>query len=127
LYSASFRASAQHFCSPIAPAIITDVFPPEQRGFALGTNQLALVVGSVLGLILGGVLAVINWRIVFAVSIPFGLAGTLWANFRLRESARPRRNEKLDPIGNLTFGAGLILLRHDFLRLRALRVCAVGA
>jgi MFS family permease len=91
-------------------AILTDVFPPHRRGVALGTNQLALVFGSVAGLILGGVLAVIHWRIVFAVSVPFGIAGTLWARFRLQESARPRYGERLDPLGNVTFGLGLTIL-----------------
>ncbi len=91
-------------------AILTDLFPPERRGVALGTNQLARVCGSVAGLILGGVLAVIHWRIVFAVSVPFGIAGTLWAYFRLPESARPRYGEKLDPLGNITFGLGLTVL-----------------
>jgi MFS family permease len=91
-------------------AILTDVFPPHRRGVALGTNQLARVCGSVSGLILGGVLAVIHWRLVFAVSVPFGIAGTLWAHFRLPESARPHSGEKLDPLGNITFGLGLTVL-----------------
>ena len=91
-------------------AILTDVFPPHRRGVALGTNQVALVFGSVAGLILGGILAVIQWRIVFAVSVPVGVAGTLWARFRLQESARPRRGEKLDPLGNVMFGLGLTIL-----------------
>lgn len=91
-------------------AILTDMFPAERRGFALGSNQLGLVLGSAMGLILGGILAVIQWRIVFAVSIPFGIAGTLWAMFRLNESARPHPGEKLDPLGNITFGVGLTLL-----------------
>jgi MFS family permease len=91
-------------------AIITDLFPAHRRGFALGANQLALVVGSVLGLILGGVLSVISWRIVFAVSIPFGVAGTLWAWFRLPESAQPQSGQKLDPFGNVAFGFGLTIL-----------------
>jgi MFS family permease len=91
-------------------AILTDVFPPRRLGLALGTNQLALVLGMVAGLILGGILAVIHWRIVFAVSIPFGIAGTLWTRFRLKESAPPRSGEKLDALGNITFGAGLTVL-----------------
>lgn len=91
-------------------AILTDVFPAHRRGFALGTNQLALVTGSVIGLILGGVLATIHWRVVFAVSIPFGIAGTLWAWFRLQETAQTSRSERLDPLGNLVFGVGLTIL-----------------
>jgi MFS family permease len=91
-------------------AILTDVFPAYRRGLALGTNQLALVTGSVIGLILGGVLAVISWRIVFAVSIPFGIAGTIWAWFRLQETARPSSQQGLDPLGNAAFGIGLTVL-----------------
>jgi MFS family permease len=91
-------------------AIITDVFPAHRRGFALGGNQVALVAGSMIGLVLGGVLAVIDWRIVFAVSIPFGVAGTLWAWFRLQETARPRGRQRVDPLGNAAFGVGLTAL-----------------
>ena len=91
-------------------AIITDVFPAHRRGLALGANQVALVAGQVIGLILGGILAVIHWRIVFAVSIPFGVAGTLWAWLRLDETARPRGRQRLDPLGNAAFGIGLTTL-----------------
>jgi MFS family permease len=73
-------------------AILTDVFPAHRRGFTLGGgNHVALVVGSAVGLVLGGVLAVVDWRIVFAVSIPFGVAGTLWAS-----ACRRRRVPVLD-------------------------------
>jgi len=60
-------------------AIITDAFPVEQRGLALGLNQVAGIAGSFLGLIIGGVLGPINWRLVFLVSVPVGLFGTVWA------------------------------------------------
>jgi MFS family permease len=93
-----------------SPAILTDVFPPHRRGFALGSNQLAYVLGSVAGLILGGVLAEAHWRLVFVISVPFGVIGTAWAALRMRETAKLRRGEKLDPLGNLTFGVGLTLI-----------------
>ncbi|MBX5464058.1 MAG: MFS transporter [Clostridia bacterium] len=90
-------------------AILTDAFPPQQRGFALGVNQIAGTVGSIAGLVLGGVLAAVNWRWVFLVSVPIGLAGTVWAYLALREIGE-RRPQPLDLWGNLTFGLGLTAL-----------------
>lgn len=91
-------------------AIITDAFPAQQRGMAMGINQMAAIIGSFIGLILGGVLAVINWRLVFLVSVPVGLFGTVWAYLKLRETATIRGNQKLDWAGNITFAAGLTTL-----------------
>jgi MFS family permease len=93
-----------------AAAILTDAFPPDQRGFGLGVNQIAAVGGSVLGLILGGVLAAINWRLVFLVNVPFGLLGTGWAYLMLRETAVIRKHQRIDVWGNITFAAGLTVL-----------------
>ncbi len=67
-------------------AILTDAFPENERGMALGINGVAVVAGSFLGLILGGVLAPIEWRLVFLVSVPFGLFGTVWAYLKLRDN-----------------------------------------
>jgi MFS family permease len=91
-------------------AILTDAFPPDQRGEALGLNQVAVLSGSVLGLVIGGVLATYDWRYVFLVSVPFGVFGTIWSHFKLRELATIKKGQKLDVWGNLTFGAGLIVL-----------------
>ncbi|MEO7003768.1 MAG: MFS transporter, partial [Ktedonobacterales bacterium] len=91
-------------------AILTDAFPARQRGMAMGINQMAAIVGSFVGLILGGVLAVINWRMVFLVSVPFGIFGTIWAYLMLRETATIRKNQKLDWPGNISFAAGLTIL-----------------
>ena len=91
-------------------AILTDAFPVSQRGLALGINQIAAIAGSFIGLILGGVLAIINWRFVFLVSVPIGLFGTGWAYLKLRELATIRAHQRIDWIGNLTFGAGLTIL-----------------
>ena len=88
-------------------AILTDAFPPHQRGLGLGVNQIAAIGGSVSGLILGGVLAAINWRLVFLVSVPFGLIGKVWAYLMLHETATIRRHQRLDVWGNVTFAAGL--------------------
>ncbi|GAC1461828.1 MAG: MFS transporter [Chloroflexota bacterium] len=91
-------------------AILTDAFPPRQRGLGLGVNQIAAVGGSVLGLVLGGVLAAINWRLVFLINVPFGLFGTVWAYLMLRETATIKKHQRLDVWGNITFAAGLTIL-----------------
>jgi MFS family permease len=90
-------------------AIITDAFPINERGFALGINGVAAIGGSFLGLILGGVLAPLEWRLVFLVSVPFGLFGTVWAHLRLRDNGR-RHQARIDWTGNITFAVGLIAL-----------------
>lgn len=92
-----------------ANAIITDAFPVEQRGLALGLNQVAAIAGSFLGLIIGGVLAPIGWRWVFLVSVPVGVVGTVWGYLKLRDIGI-RQPGRLDWWGNLTFAAGLITL-----------------
>jgi MFS family permease len=88
-------------------AILTDAFPPDQRGLALGVNSIAAIAGSFLGLVLGGVLAPVSWRLVFFVSVPIGLFATFWAYHALRESG-VRRPARVDWWGNLTFALGLI-------------------
>ena len=92
-----------------AAAILTDVFPPTERGRALGLNQVAGVIGSVLGLALGGILAgsFLGWRSIFWINIPVGTFATIWAYFKLKETSEPRRGEKLDPVGNILFSGGL--------------------
>jgi MFS family permease len=88
-------------------AILTDAFPANERGLALGLNQVAAIAGSFIGLVLGGILGPISWRWVFLVSVPFGAGGTIWSYLKLRELGI-RRPAKLDWWGNLTFAAGLI-------------------
>ena len=68
-------------------AILTDAFPPDRRGFALGINQAAAISGTFIGLLLGGLLAPINWRLIFLVSVPIGLFATVWGYFSLQEVA----------------------------------------
>jgi EmrB/QacA subfamily drug resistance transporter len=91
-------------------AIITDAFPENERGKALGINGLAFLAGSLIGLVLGGVLAVYDWRYVFLVSVPVGILGTAWSYWKLKEQHTIRRKAKIDILGNLSFGGGLILL-----------------
>src|SRR3954451_14898882 len=91
-----------------AAAIITDAFPAHQRGMALGINNIVGVSGTFIGLVLGGILAPIDWRLVFLISVPVGLFGTVWAYRRLRELSTPRP-EPMDWPGNVTFALGLVL------------------
>ena len=91
-------------------AILTDVFPPNERGLALGLNGVAFNGGSLIGLILGGLLAAINWRLVFLINVPIGIAGTIWAYLKMQETSVPSKAQGLDLAGNTTFGAGLTLL-----------------
>jgi MFS family permease len=90
-------------------AILTDAFPHDERGLALGINSVAMVVGSFFGLVLGGILAPIEWHLVFMVSVPIGLAATIWSYHSLREMGI-RRPGRIDWWGNLTLAAGLVLL-----------------
>ncbi|WP_434100024.1 MFS transporter, partial [Streptomyces lydicus] len=88
-------------------AILTDAFPAGQRGLALGLNQVAGITGSFVGLVLGGLLGPVDWRLVFLVSVPFGVFGTVWAYLKLRDTGI-RTPARPDWWGNLTFAAGLI-------------------
>jgi MFS family permease len=90
-----------------SPAILTDAFPASQRGMAMGINQVAGISGSFIGLILGGVLAAVDWRLVFIVSVPIGLGGTIWSYLSLREIGL-RTKARIDWLGNVTFAVGLI-------------------
>ncbi len=90
-------------------AILTDAFPAERRGMALGINQVAGIAGSFLGLVIGGLLSQWHWRAVFWVSVPLGILGTVWAYHSLRETSQ-RRAGRIDWWGNITFAAGLTVL-----------------
>jgi MFS family permease len=90
-------------------AIITDAFPANQRGMALGINNIVGVSGLFIGLVLGGLLAPISWRMVFLISVPVGLFGTVWAYLKLHELSKPTR-ARIDWAGNVSFALGLILI-----------------
>ncbi len=87
-------------------AILTDAFPAEKRGFALGFNQVAALAGQFIGLIAGGLLAVWDWRAVFWVNVPVGIFGTIWAYRKLRDNGERHRG-RIDWWGNATFAVGL--------------------
>ena len=88
-------------------AIITDAFPAGERGFAIGIQGVAAIGGSFIGLLLGGLLAPVEWRLVFLVSVPFGVFSTLWAYFRLHDNG-VRIKASIDWIGNVAFAVGLV-------------------
>ncbi|MGO9029510.1 MAG: MFS transporter [Acidimicrobiales bacterium] len=90
-------------------AILTDAFPAEQRGMAMGFNVMAGIAASFIGLIVGGLLADIDWRLVFLVSVPFGAFGTVWAYLKLHDTG-VRKQARIDYLGNATFAAGLVLV-----------------
>ena len=90
-------------------AILTDAFPANQRGTALGINSIAAIAGSFLGLLLGGVLGPVNWHLVFLVSAPIGAFGTVWAYFMLQDIG-VRKHARMDWWGNILFAAGLIAI-----------------
>ncbi len=90
-------------------AILTDAFPATQRGTALGINSIAAIAGSFIGLLLGGILAPVNWHLVFLVSAPIGAFGTVWAYFMLHDTGI-RKRARMDWWGNILFAAGLIAI-----------------
>jgi MFS family permease len=104
-----FQGVGGAFLFANSTAILTDAFPENERGKAMGINGIAAVSGSFLGLILGGLLAPIEWRLVFLVSVPFGLFGTIWAYLKLKDNG-VRIRAKIDWLGNVIFAAGLIAL-----------------
>jgi len=90
-------------------AILVDAFPSDQRGLAMGVNQVAAIGGSFVGLIAGGLLSIVDWRLVFWVSVPFGIIGTVWSYKSLRDNGI-RTHAKIDWWGNVTFAVGLTSL-----------------
>jgi MFS family permease len=102
-----FQGVGGAFIFANSSAIITDAFPSDERGFALGINGVAAIGGSFLGLLLGGLLGPIQWHLVFLVSVPFGLFGTLWAYFRLHDNGE-RIKSSIDWVGNILFAIGLV-------------------
>ncbi len=120
----SFRliqALGASFLFANSAALITDAFPASERGKAIGINQVAFIGGSLVGLVVGGILASIptlhlgllvipTWRLIFLVSVPVGVVGTLWAYAKLRETSTRRSGQRIDFVGNALFGVGLTLV-----------------
>jgi MFS family permease len=102
-----FQGVGGAFLFANSSAILTDAFPENERGMALGINSVAAISGSFLGLLIGGLLSPINWRLVFLVSVPFGLFGTVWAYLKLVDNGK-RSAAHIDWAGNISFAIGLI-------------------
>jgi EmrB/QacA subfamily drug resistance transporter len=90
-------------------AILTDAFPVHQRGMAMGINAVAATAGTFIGLVIGGLLAPINWRLIFLVSVPVGLFCTIWAYKMLHDVTPPKRG-LIDWAGNVSFAVGLVVV-----------------
>ena len=92
-------------------ALITDAFPEQERGKALGINQVAMIVGSVVGLVLGGFMTgAIGWRSIFLINIPIGIFATIWSHYQLHELAIIGKGQKVDIPGNITLVAGIVTI-----------------
>lgn len=94
-------------------AILTDAFPVKERGMAMGINGISFGIGSFVGVLAGGLLAVVDWRWVFLANVPIGIAGTIWSYLMLKEIG-VHRAEPIDWVGNSTFGAGLTMILVGF-------------
>jgi MFS family permease len=104
-----FQGVGAAFLIANSTAILTDAFPEDQRGMAVGINQIAAIAGSFIGLILGGLLGPIEWRLVFIISVPIGIFGSIWSYMKLKE-VPIKRDTRVDWSGNLTFALGLVAL-----------------
>ena len=105
-----FQGVGAAFILANSGAILTDAFPSNQRGMALGINNVAAISGSFIGLVLGGLLGPIDWRLIFLVSVPFGIVGTFWSYYMLHDTHDTKSGGKIDWLGNITFAIGLILV-----------------
>jgi len=105
-----FQGLGGAFLFANSAAIITDAFGPNERGKALGINQISFLTGQFVGLIMGGIIAPFGWSYIFWVTVPFGIIGTVWAHINLKEQGVINKNQKIDLLGNITFGGGLTLL-----------------
>jgi MFS family permease len=104
-----FQGVGAAFLIANSTAILTDAFPEHQRGMAIGINQIAGISGSFIGLILGGLLGPIQWRLIFIISVPVGIFGSIWAYTKLREIPT-KRDYHIDWSGNIAFALGLVAL-----------------
>ncbi len=104
-----FQALGAAMLMANSSAILTDAFPRHQRGLAMGVNQAAAFSGTFIGLIVGGLLAPFDWHLIFLVSVPVGLLGTVWGYVALRELGE-RHRAHIDWLGNATFAVGMVLI-----------------
>jgi len=90
-----------------AAALVTDAFPKEELGLAMGANTMVAAIGLVLGPVLGGALVAISWHWVFWFNVPLALAGAAWGGLILRELAQRDPARSYDVLGTVTFVVGL--------------------
>jgi len=102
-----FQGLGGAFLFANSAAIITDAFETKERGKALGINQISFLAGQFIGLIMGGLIAPYGWQYIFWVTVPFAVVGYIWASINLKEMGTIDRSEKIDWLGNITFGLGL--------------------
>ena len=105
-----FQALGGSFLFANSAALITDAFPHNERGMALGINGIAFSGGSIIGLLIGGVLAAVDWHLIFLISVPVGIAGAIWSYFALHELASIKKDKKIDIAGNAVFAAAMTIL-----------------
>ncbi len=105
-----FQALGGSFLVANSAAMLTDAFPHNERGMALGINGVAYAGGSAIGLIMGGLLAAIDWHLIFLISVPVGIIGAIWSYLALHEIATIKKGRKLDIAGNITFALSLALI-----------------
>ena len=92
-------------------ALITEVFPANERGKALGINAITFSIGGVAGPILGGlILTLADWRWIFFINVPIGLIGAIWGYTALRDLSIRKKGERFDGVGALSFSLGLTAL-----------------
>lgn len=98
------------FLAANSAAMLTDAFPHNERGMALGINGIAYAGGSAIGLLIGGLLAAIDWHLIFLISVPVGILGAIWSYFALHEIAIINKKRKLDIPGNVVFAVSLAMI-----------------
>jgi len=103
-----------------SPAILADSFPFSERGKALGINSVAFMAGQFIGLLLGGILAIYHWRLIFLASMPFGLLESIWSYLKLKEVSFKAPKTKIDLWGNLVFVASITSILLVITRFNAL-------
>lgn len=104
-----FQALGAAMLTANSSAILTDAFPSNQRGLAMGINQAAAFSGCFIGLVVGGLVAPHDWRLIFLISVPVGLVGTVWGYRSLREQGE-RHPSPIDWVGNVTFALAMVVL-----------------
>jgi EmrB/QacA subfamily drug resistance transporter len=101
-----------------AVAIVTSVFPPGERGRALGINIAAVYLGLSCGPFFGGILTQqIGWRSIFFFNVPMGLFVILLSMRKLKQEWAEAKGESFDFVGSLIYALILLMIMYGFSRL----------